>query len=98
MLGKLKERWDVKSNFQLIVIFFVFSITGSFSVMVRGWVFHWLGVDHDDFNIFLLVPLYIITIVPTYQVSLLLIGTLCGQFEFFWKFEKKVLRRFGLKL
>jgi hypothetical protein len=37
-------------------------------------------------------------IFPLYQVLLVLIGALFGQFSFFWGFEKKMLRRFGLKL
>ncbi|MGQ8337944.1 DUF6787 family protein [Sunxiuqinia sp. A32] len=96
MIERFKERWDVKSNFQLLVIFFVFSVTGSAAVMVRGWLFHWMGVD-TDINILWLIPIYIVTIVPIYQMLLLVIGTALGQFQFFWKFEKKMLRRFGVK-
>ena len=35
---------------------------------------------------------------PTYQVLLVVIGTLLGQHKFFWAFEKKMLKRFGLDL
>ena len=32
-----------------------------------------------------------------YQMLLVFFGWLFGQFQFFWEFEKKMLRRFGLK-
>ena len=42
-------------------------------------------------------PLYIfirvLIIIPVYQLILILVATLFGEFEYFWKFEKKILRR-----
>ncbi|PIZ07900.1 MAG: diacylglyceryl transferase, partial [Flavobacteriaceae bacterium CG_4_10_14_0_8_um_filter_34_31] len=32
-----------------------------------------------------------------YQIILLIIGWLYGEIDFFWAFEKKMLRRFGFK-
>jgi ferrochelatase len=37
--------------------------------------------------------LYILTIIPTYYVLLLIIGTIFGQYRFFLAFEKKSLGR-----
>ena len=34
---------------------------------------------------------------PIYQLTLPLVGWVFGQFNFFWNFEKKMLRRMGLK-
>ena len=94
-MEKLKQRWGVESNFQLIVIFIVFAITGSASAMVSKPVCLWLGITKADFG-FLFTPIRLILIFPLYQVLLVSIGFLFGQFAFFWKFEKKLLRKIGL--
>ncbi len=94
-MEKLKQRWGVESNFQLTIIFIVFAITGSASAMVSKPVCLWLGITKADFG-FLFTPIRLILIFPLYQVLLVIIGFLFGQFAFFWKFEKKLLRKFGL--
>lgn len=94
-MEKLKQRWGVESNFQLTVIFIVFAITGSASAMVSKPVCLWLGITKEDFG-FLFTPIRLILIFPLYQVLLVSIGFLFGQFAFFWKFEKKLLRNIGL--
>ena len=94
-MEKLKQRWGVESNFQLTVIFIVFAITGSASAMVSKPVCFWLGITKEDFG-FLFTPIRLILIFPLYQVLLVSIGFLFGQFAFFWKFEKKLLRKLGL--
>jgi hypothetical protein len=94
-MEKLKQRWGVESNFQLTIIFIVFAITGSASAMVSKPVCLWLGITKADFG-FLFTPIRLILIFPLYQVLLVIIGFLFGQFAFFWKFEKKLLRKIGL--
>ena len=94
-MEKLKQRWGVQSNFQLTIIFIVFAITGSTSAMVSKPVCLWLGITTDDFGFFF-TPIRLLLIFPLYQVLLVSIGFLFGQFAFFWKFEKKLLRRIGL--
>ena len=37
--------------------------------------------------------LRILIIIPIYQLILILIATLFGEFEYFWKFEKNFLKR-----
>jgi hypothetical protein len=94
-MKKLKKRWGIESNLQLAVIFIVFAITGSTSAWVSKPVCLWLGIVEEDFgNWFVLIRLLIIF--PLYQVLLVLIGTLFGQFNFFWNFEKKMLKSMGL--
>ena len=96
MFKRLKEKWEISSNLQLIIIFVVFSISGSAALLVRKLVFSLINYDPDWPFLFKAV-LYVLTIVPAYQLMLVTIGTLFGQFAFFWKFEKKMLRRFGIK-
>ena len=35
-MKKLKEKWGIKSNFQLVIILIVFAITGSTSAAISG--------------------------------------------------------------
>jgi len=99
---KLKEKWDVKSNFQFLIIFIVFGITGSSSVFVAKPIMELLGILPVYFeDIFLGNVVYgilrILVIFPVYQILLLLFGSLLFQFKFFWNFEKKILSRMGFK-
>ncbi len=92
MLHRFKKKWNIESNFQLIVILFVFSITGSAAMVVRKLVFHLVGIQPDT-SLFIKVPLYIIVLIPSYQLLLLVVGTLLGQYRFFLAYEKKTLGR-----
>ncbi len=96
MLDKLKSRWGVKSNFQILIIFFVFSITGSAAVYVRKLVFDLLNITSDT-SLWIKIPLYIIIIVPAYQILLIVIGSIFGQFKFFYGFQKKSLSRIAFR-
>lgn len=93
---KLKVKWEISSNWQLAVILIVFSITGSLSLKIASPILTFVGVT-KKLNPFVFWPLRILVIFPTYQVLLLAVGTLFGQFRFFWNFEKKMLSRFSRK-
>lgn len=96
MIKKLKERWEVKNNLQIILILIVFSITGSASIVVKKAVFQWIGINGDT-SLWLKVPLYILIVFPAYQILLLIIGTLFGQFKFVWEMEKRIFSFFKLR-
>jgi len=90
MFNRFKKKWKIKSNLQLVIILVVFSITGSAALVVRKLVFNWVGIQPET-SLFIKVPLYIIVLIPSYQILLLVIGTLLGQFRFFYEFQKKSL-------
>lgn len=96
MFEKLKKRWEIDSNLQLILILITFSVTGSLSVMVRKPIFEYLSIGPDT-NLVIRIILSILIITPTYQILLIVVGSLLGQFRFFWNFEKKMLSRFSSK-
>ncbi len=101
-MNKLKERWGITSNWQLVIIFTVFSITGSSSVLIAKPFLTWVGMDQTNFsNAWWGQTIYwmlrIMLIFPFYQVLLVVFGWLFGQFKFFWTFEKKMLGRMGLQ-
>lgn len=91
MLKKFKAKWNIESDWQLMVIFVVFSITGSAAMVVRKLVFGWMGITPDT-SLWIKIPLYIAILLPAYQVLLLIIGGLLGQFRFFYEFQKKNFR------
>jgi hypothetical protein len=100
-MNKLKSRWGIESNLQLVLIFIVFGITGSSSTYLAEPVLRYLGIDPAGFHgswwgSWLYWTLRILFIFPIYQLLLLLFGWLFGQFRFFWNFEKKLLQRMGL--
>ena len=95
-MKKLKERWNITSNYQLVVILIVFAATGSTSAYLSKPILNYFGFTRDIISPFLYWPLYLILIFPVYQVLLLTFGFLSGQFTFFWAFEKKMLKSMGL--
>ena len=95
-MKKLKKKWGIDSNIQLILIFIVFAITGSTAAKVAGPVCDFLGYTKESTEWFIYWPLRILLVFPFYQVLLVIIGAIFGQFQFFWNFEKKMLSRLGL--
>lgn len=97
IIERLKQNWGIQSNLQIVIILLVFSITGSLAVFIAKPLLHFFSVDKESMTIWLYVPLRILVIFPTYQVLILIIGALFGQFTFFWNMEKKILSRIGFK-
>ncbi|PIB38087.1 DUF6787 family protein [Maribacter sp. 4G9] len=100
-MQRLKERWGIRNNFQLMIIFIVFAITGSSSVYVAKPFLELIGLQKENFqetwwSALVYWTLRIFLIFPFYQVLLVVYGWLFGQFKFFWAFEKKMLKRMGL--
>lgn len=95
-MKNFKQRWNITSNNQLFVILIVFAITGSAAALLAKPILAFLGIVKTENSIFLYCFLYLIIITPIYQILLLSIGTLFGQFAFFIKFEIKMLRSMQL--
>lgn len=94
-MKKLKERWGISSNWQVVVIFIVFGITGSTSAKIAGPIVEFLGITQENTSGWIYWPVRVLLIFPVYQVLLIIFGWIFGQFQFFWAFEKKMLRRLG---
>ena len=90
-MEKLKARWGIESNFQIIVIFIVFAITGSSSILVSKPILNFVGISKDTLHITVYYILKIIIVFPVYQILLVFFGFVACQFTFFWNFEKKML-------
>ena len=94
-LNNLKAKWNIQSNFQLVIIFIVFGITGTLSVEVGDPILDLIGLKKEVINPWIFIPLKLLLIFPVYQILILIIGTIFGQFKFFWEFEKKMLSKMG---
>lgn len=93
---KLENKWVVKQRWEIIRIFIVFALTGSSSVAIGKPFIKFIGITKENLNLFVYWVLYIIIGLIFYQILLVTFGWLFGQSKFFWEFEKKMLKRFGL--
>ena len=95
-MRRLKERWGIHSNFQLVMIFIDFAVTGSSAAKLASPLTSFLGISTTSTSPWVYWPIRIFLIFPIYQVLLVFFGFIFGQFQFFWNFEKKMLSRMGL--
>lgn len=95
-MEKLKQRWGLKSNFQVVIILIVFAITGSTAAYIAKPILGYLGITKEAMHPVFFWILYVLIIFPIYKVILVCIGTLFGQHEFFWNFVKKMLKNMGM--
>ena len=93
MIEKLVNKFKASSIRHLFIIFIIFAISGSGSLFISSPILIALGLD----KLITFYPLYIfvriILIIPIYQFILIIIASLFGEFDYFWKFEKKFLQR-----
>jgi len=95
-MEKLKQRWGLTSNFQVLLIILVFSINGSFAAWIAKPLTEFIGLTKA--NPWFFWPIRIILIFMIYQFTLPIVGFCFGQFKFFWNFfTKKMLQRMGFK-
>jgi len=97
LFKKLENKWILDCKWEMIRVFMVFAVTGSSSLYVGRPIIKLLGITKENLNPILYWILFIIIGLIFYQILLVTFGWLFGQFKFFWEFEKKMLRRFGLK-
>ncbi|WP_425075502.1 DUF6787 family protein [Psychroserpens sp. S379A] len=93
---KLEHKWILDYKWEMIRVFIVFAITGSSSMYVGRPIMKLIGITKENLNPFIYWVLFIIIGLIFYQILLVAFGWLFGQFKFFWAFEKKMLKRFGL--
>ena len=93
MIEKLVNKFKANSIRHLFVIFIIFALSGLGSLIISSPILIALGLE----KLITFYPLYIfvriILIIPIYQFILIVIASLFGEFDYFWKFEKKFLQR-----
>ena len=93
MIQNLINKFNAKSKFHLFIIFLVFGLSGSFSLWISSPIITALDIKNILNNYTLYIFIRILIIIPIYQLILIVIATLFGEFEYFWRFEKKFLKR-----
>ncbi len=94
-LQKLKDRWNISTNVQLVVIITAFALTGSSSVYVSEKIKSALGQLNWLNDFWLTIVKWVFIVTPVYLVLLVTIGSLLGQRTFFVAFAKKMLKGIG---
>ena len=87
MFEKLKTKWGINSNWDVLAIMIVFAISGSSILFVKPIWYGIFGVTEDT-PTWLRIIIWLAMVFPTYQAFLLIYGFLLGQFRFFWAKEK----------
>lgn len=94
-MKKLKQRWNIETNGQLFIVFLVFAITGSSAAKLASPLTDFFEIK-KEMGWYVYWPFRILIILPIYQFLLVFFGWVFGEFDFFWNFEKKMLRGMGL--
>ena len=97
MLDKLKHRWGINSNLQVLKIFIVFGITGSTAAWISDPICDFFGISTENLKTVFYWVVRIILITIVYKFILIFVAFLFGEFNFFWNFIKKFLSRLGIR-
>jgi|MDSZ01.1.fsa_nt_gb hypothetical protein len=89
-MKKILKIFKVDTVSRLIIIFTVFGITGSLSVVVGDYLFNLFFPFSEGLFYWIL---RILIIFPAYQILLIIVGSIFGEFKYFWEMEKKILKR-----
>lgn len=95
-MNKLKERWGITSNFQLLIIFIVFAINGSLSARISYFLMGHLGITKENTHWSIYYIILLVLVLPLYPFMLMVFGWLFGQSKFFFPFAKKMIRSMKL--
>ena len=96
ILKKLILIFKAKSLIHLIKIFLIFGLAGSLSLYLSEFIYNYINLK-DFVNIYI-VKFFIklIFLIIMYQITLLSIAIIFGEFKYFFKFFKKFFNRFKL--
>ena len=85
--NKLKARWGVETNFQVVVILIVFSLTGFSTLYAHNFIDYLLGVNSDT-QLWIKIIIFLFLVLPIFSLLLFIWGTLLGQRKFVTEFLK----------
>ena len=90
-IEKLKSKWKLKSAAQVILVLITFICTGTTVLFIKKPFQQLVGIDQLEGWVKTMI--YLIAILPIYNIILLIYGFIFGQFKFFWAFEKRFFKR-----
>ncbi|MEP0712692.1 DUF6787 family protein [Algoriphagus sp.] len=91
-LQRLQTKWKLDSLLQVVLVLVVFACTGFTILFIKNPILDLFGVEKGGF---VNTVLYLLLVLPLYQIILLIYGFIFGQFNFFWEKEKQFFRRIG---
>ena len=89
---KLKKRWEIESDWQVAIILLAFTFTGFTTLYIHQLVDQMLGIDESSPFIYK-VLVFIVIVLPVYNILLIVYGSLLGQYKFFKNFIIKFFKR-----
>ena len=98
MIEKLIKRFNAKSLSHLVIIFVIFGISGTFTLMITEPIINLLKITEIFKNSLVLLFLRVIILIPLYQIILISIGYVFGEFDYFYTFEKKIYKKLLKKI
>ena len=93
MIQNLINKFNAKSKVHLFIIFIVFGLSGSFSLWISSPILAALDLKDMLNNYTLYILFRVLIIIPIYQLILIVVASIFGEFQYFWKFEKNFLKR-----
>lgn len=91
-LQRLQTKWKLESLLQVVLVLVVFACTGFTILFIKNPILDFFGVERGGF---VNTVIYLLLVLPLYQIILLIYGFIFGQFSFFWEKEKQIFRRIG---
>jgi Na+-driven multidrug efflux pump len=88
-IERLRTRWKLDSAWQVIIVLLVFACTGFTVMLLKRPILQLFNSE----NTTTVTVAYYLLILPVYNVILLAYGFIFGQFDFFWEFEKRFVKR-----
>jgi hypothetical protein len=88
---KLKEKWKLKSALQVVLVLLTFICTGTSVLFIKKPFQQLVGIN--ELQGWVKTVIYLLAILPIYNIMLLMYGFIFGQFKFFWEFEKRFFKR-----
>lgn len=94
-LQRLQSKWQLKSITQVLLVLLVFACTGTTILLIKNPLLAFFGIERGGSQGALNTLLYLLLVLPLYQIMLLTYGFIFGQFRFFWEKEKQLVKRIG---
>ena len=94
-MQKIRDFFKVNSNYQLFMVNLVFAVTGSTALYLADIILTNISFIENTSSKTLYWSVRIFLVIPLYQVLLIFVATIFGEFKYFWNIEKKMLKRLG---
>ena len=84
---RLKNHWKITSNIQVAVILLAFALSGFSTLYVHRYIDFLFGIDEQS-SFWIVAAIFMLLILPIFNLFLFIWGTLLGQQKFVIRFIK----------